>query len=217
MHSGINNIQHGISNIRNSNMRTNNIRSNVRSNVRSNTRSITNNECLNRCPIKSNERNLQLYLDMQKAWDSHGAWSRAAIIASVLKTSDKDIAVAKFKETAKIIASLIPIEGIYPLLKEHVDTDVDVVGAMIEDNKAKFEELKSKLYANADQIANVLSSSLGMPSNATRKMMRDHITLTVQSAYLAYMGKDKESVAIYERMLSESEHMAKEIVKYIIR
>src|SRR5215813_2428483 len=130
-----------------------------------------------------------LQLAMRKLWEDHITWTRIFIISAAADLPDKDAATQRLLQNQVDIGNAIkPYYGdaagnkLTALLKEHITTAAEVVAAAKANDKAKLDDANKRWSANADQIADFLSSAnaTNWPAAEMRSMMHDHLNLTTK-------------------------------------
>lgn len=153
---------------------------------------------------------------MRKLWEDHITWTRVFIISAVADLPDKAAATERLLQNQVDIGNAIkPYYGnaagdkLTTLLKEHITTAAEVVGAAKANDKAKLDDANKRWVANADQIADFLSgANPNWPAADMRKMMREHLDLTTAEAVARIKGDWKADIAAYDRVHEQILHMA---------
>jgi len=153
---------------------------------------------------------------MRKLWEDHITWTRVFIISAAADLPDKAAATERLLQNQVDIGNAIkPYYGnaagdkLTTLLKEHITTAAEVVAAAKANDKAKLDDANKRWIANADQVADFLSSANpNWPAADMRKMMREHLDLTTAEAVARLNGDWKADVAAYDRVHEQILHMA---------
>jgi hypothetical protein len=154
---------------------------------------------------------------MRKLWEDHITWTRVFIISAAADLPDKGAATDRLLQNQVDIGNAIkPYYGdaagnqLTTLLKEHITTAAEIVAAAKAGDKAKQDDATKRWFTNADQIADFLSKA--NPKNwaqaDTRKMMRDHLTLTTEEVVARLQGNWAADVAAYDKVHEQILHMA---------
>ena len=154
---------------------------------------------------------------MRKLWEDHITWTRVFIISAAGDLPDKATATDRLLQNQVDIGNAIkPYYGdaagkkLTSLLKEHITTAAEIVGAAKAGDKAKQDDATKRWYANADQIADFLSGA--NPRNwqqaEMRSMMHDHLDLTTKEVVARLHGDWAGDVAAYDSIHQQILHMA---------
>jgi hypothetical protein len=163
---------------------------------------------------------------MRKLWEDHITWTRVFIISAAADLPDKAAATERLLQNQVDIGNAIkPYYGVAAgdklttLLKEHITTAADVVAAAKANDKAKLNDANKRWVANADQIADFLSSAnpTNWPAADMRKMMREHLDLTTAEAVARLKGDWKADIAAYDKVHEQILHMADMLADGIIK
>ena len=163
---------------------------------------------------------------MRKLWEDHITWTRVFIISAVADLPDKATATERLLQNQVDIGNAIkPLYGepagnkLTALLKEHITTAAEVVAAAKANDQAKITDANKRWFANADQIADFLSSAnpKNWPQAEMRSMMKEHLDLTTQEAVARLHGDWSADVkaydSIHEQILKMADHLTMGIVK----
>jgi len=163
---------------------------------------------------------------MRKLWEDHITWTRVFIISAVADLPDKATATERLLQNQVDIGNAIkPLYGepagnkLTALLKEHITTAAEVVAAAKANDQAKLTDANKRWFANADQIADFLSSAnpKNWPQAEMRSMMKEHLDLTTQEAVARLRGDWAADVkaydAVHQQILKMADHLTMGIVK----
>lgn len=163
---------------------------------------------------------------MRKLWEDHITWTRVFIISAVGDLPDKPTATERLLQNQVDIGNAIkPYYGdeagnkLTTLLKEHITTAAEVVAAAKANDKAKLDDANKRWFANADQIADFLSSAnaKNWPAAEMKSMMREHLNLTTNEAVARLKGDWAADVkaydAVHEQILKMADMLTMGIVK----
>jgi hypothetical protein len=144
---------------------------------------------------------------MRKLWEDHVTWTRLAIVtfadgsrgfgatATRLLQNQTDIgnAVAPFYGTAAG-------DHLSSLLHDHITIAVELLQDAKAGDTAAFAAAKDRWYANANQIADFLSSANPRfwPDATMREAMKEHLDQTLAEAVDELNGNYAASVSDYE-------------------
>ena len=154
---------------------------------------------------------------MRKLWEDHIIWTRVFIISAAADLPDKAAATERLLQNQVDMGNAIkPYYGdeagekLTTLLKEHITTAAEVVTAAKANDKAKLDDANKRWTANADQIADFLSTAnpKNWPQAEMRSMMRDHLTLTTAEAVARLKGDWAADIAAYDKVHEQILKMA---------
>ncbi len=162
---------------------------------------------------------------MRKLWEDHITWTRIFIISAAGDLPDKATATNRLLQNQVDVGNAIkPYYGedagnkLTALLKEHITTAAEVVAAAKANDKAKLDDANRRWFANADQIAEFLSSAnpKSWPKADMQSMMHEHLNLTTQEA-VARLHSDwaadvKAYDSVHEQILKMADQLAMGIV-----
>ncbi len=163
---------------------------------------------------------------VRKLWEDHITWTRVFIISAAAGLPDKDAATQRLLQNQVDIGNAIkPYYGdaagdkLTALLKEHITTAAEVVAAAKANDQAKLADANKRWFANADQIADLLSGAnpKNWPAAEMRSMMHDHLNLTTNEAVARLHGDWAGDVAAYDKVHEQILHMADELSEGIIK
>jgi hypothetical protein len=163
---------------------------------------------------------------MRKLWEDHITWTRIFIISATADLPDKATATDRLLQNQVDIGNAIkPYYGeaagtkLTTLLKEHITTAAEVVAAAKANDQAKLADANKRWFANADQIADFLSTAnpKNWSQSEMRSMMHEHLNLTTQEAVARLHGDWTADVksydAVHEQILKMADGLAMGIVK----
>lgn len=163
---------------------------------------------------------------MRKLWEDHITWTRVFIISAVGDLPDKATATERLLQNQVDIGNAIkPLYGepagnkLTALLKEHITTAAEVIAAAKANDQAKFADANKRWFANADQIADFLSSAnpKNWPQAEMRSMMKEHLDLTTQEAVARLHGDWAADVKAYDAVHQQILKMADELTMGIVK
>ena len=163
---------------------------------------------------------------MRKLWEDHITWTRVFIISAAGDLPDKAAATDRLLQNQVDIGNAIkPFYGeaagnkLTALLKEHITTAAEVVAAAKANDQAKLADANKRWLANADSIADFLSSAnpKNWPQGEMRSMMHEHLNFTTQEAVARLHGDWAADVkaydAVHEQILKMADGLTMGIVK----
>ena len=162
---------------------------------------------------------------MHKLWEDHITWTRVFIISAAADLPDKATVTNRLLQNQVDIGNAIkPYYGedagnkLTTLLKEHITTAADVVAAAKANDQAKLADANKRWLANADQIADFLSTAnpKSWPQAEMRSMMHEHLNLTTQEAvarlHADWTGDVKAYDAVHQQILKMADELTMGIV-----
>jgi hypothetical protein len=168
-------------------------------------------------PKEESAKQMALHDGMRKLWEDHITWTRVFIISAAGNLPDKATATDRLLQNQVDIGNAIkPYYGdaagnkLTALLKEHITTAAEVAAAAKANDSAKLAEANKRWFANADQIADLLSSAnpKNWPQAEMRSMMHDHLDLTTKEVVARLHGDWAGDVAAYDSVHQQILHMA---------
>jgi hypothetical protein len=170
-------------------------------------------------------KQVDFQMEMRKLWEDHIIWTRVVIMSYAAGLADTGLAVQRLMQNQVDIGEAIkPYYGnqggnkLTALLKEHITGAYNVLAAAKAGDKSKTETSKKAWYANANEIADFLSSA--NPKNwraAEMKVhMKEHLDLTLAEAVARLQGKWAEDIAAYDKVHLQILDMADELSEGII-
>jgi hypothetical protein len=163
---------------------------------------------------------------MDKLWTDHVTWTRLVIVDYFAGAPSLQTDLARLLRNQTDIGNAIkPYYGaaagakLTSLLRTHIMEAVPVLAAAKVGDKAKLTRALNAWYANAHQIAALLSNAnpANWPLAATTKMMRTHLQLTTAEAVAQLKGQWRASVAAYDKVRSEILMMADTLANGIVQ
>lgn len=163
---------------------------------------------------------------MRKLWEDHITWTRIFIISAAADLPDNPTATNRLLQNQVDIGNAIkPYYGedagnkLTTLLKEHITTAADVVAAAKANDQAKLADANKRWFANADQIADFLSSanSKNWSQAEMRSMMHEHLDLTTQEAVARLHGDWAADVKAYDAVHQQILKMADQLTMGVVK
>ncbi len=146
---------------------------------------------------------------MAKYWEDHITWTRLFIVSDLTDAPDLPQTTQRLLQNQVDIGNAIkPFYGdaagdqLTALLTQHILIAADLVSAAKTNDQSALTTNMQKWQANADDIADFLSSANPQqwPRDEMRAMMRQHLDLTTAEV-LARLNKDwSGDVAAYDRV-----------------
>jgi len=161
-------------------------------------------------------RQVDLYGDWRRVWSKHVWWTREVILSIINGWDGTQNSVNKLLknplEMGDIFAEFYSdrtVKRIEELFTEHLKMGGDIVTAAKAGDMAKVETLTKQWYANADDIAKFLASvNPHYSEEELRKMMYEHLRLTLLEASLTLQKKFDEAINTFDKIQAEAEMMA---------
>jgi len=154
---------------------------------------------------------------MRKLWEDHITWTRLVIVSLSNDLPDSDATVQRLLQNQDDIGNAIkPFYGaeageqLSALLRDHITIAAEILQAAKAEDQDVLDDATTRWYANADEIAEFLhAANPGQwPRKEMRRMMREHLDLTLQEAVGYLSGQHAESIAAYEQIHHQALHMA---------
>jgi len=144
---------------------------------------------------------------MAKLWEEHIVYTRNVIVGIAAGSPDVPAVVDRLMQNQVDIGNAIkPFYGaaagnqVTQLLKEHIQFAGDAVKALKANDTAKATTATKNLYANADQIAALLSSANpNWPQATVKQMLYTHLDLLSKQAKAEIGGDWDGSIMAYDQ------------------
>lgn len=172
-----------------------------------------------------NSQHCDLRTEMRKLWSDHAWWSRNYLIAELADAPDfKATTDRLLKNQDDIGAAMVPYYGkeagekLASLLRKHIIIAGEITAASKENNDEKLKDSKGQCHANADAIAEFLSSiNPNWPKDLMEKMMHEHLKFTFEET-TARLNQDWEGdIKAFEKIFEEMMVMADALTSGIIK
>ncbi len=144
---------------------------------------------------------------MRKLWEDHVTWTRLAIVTFADRSPGFDATASRLLQNQSDIGDAIkPFYGdaagdrLTALLRDHIGIAVEILTAARDGNTSAFEAASDRWYANANDIADFLSSAnpRSWPASVLRADMKAHLDQTMSEADHELHGEYAASVTDYE-------------------
>jgi hypothetical protein len=146
---------------------------------------------------------------MGKYWEDHITWTRLYIVAALSNSPDLQPTTMRLLQNQVDIGNAIrPYYGdaagdqLTALLREHILIAADLVAAAKAGDSAAVERNTTRWQANADDIAEFLSSANpdNWPAAEMKAMMREHLDLTTQEVVARLRQDWSADIAAYDQV-----------------
>jgi hypothetical protein len=163
---------------------------------------------------------------MRKLWEDHVTWTRLAIVTFADGSEGFGATATRLLQNQVDIGNAIkPFYGnaagnrLASLLHDHIAIAVELLQAAKAGDTAAFDDANARWYANANQIADLISSldPVVWPDAAMRDMMKVHLDQTLAEASDELGGNYAASVADYEAIHQHILEMADMLSAGIIK
>jgi hypothetical protein len=158
----------------------------------------------------------ELRTDMRKLWEDHVVWTRNVILCIIDDLPGADQAVNRLLKNQDDIGNAIkPVYGdeagkrLTALLRTHITQAADLLKAAKKSDQPEFDRLNKLWFQNADEISAFLSDANPHWKLADmKKMMHDHLTLTLEEAVARQKKDYAADVIAYDKVHDEILAMA---------
>jgi hypothetical protein len=154
-------------------------------------------------------RQVAFHDQMRKLWEDHITWTRLAIVTFADGSAGFDATATRLLQNQTDIGNAIkpfygPAAGnrLTALLHDHITIAVEILQAAKAGDTAAFDAASARWYANANDIADFLSSANPRfwPLAELRAAMKEHLDQTLAEAGHELGGDYPASVADYEEV-----------------
>ena len=161
---------------------------------------------------------------MRKLWEDHVTWTRLYIVSAVAGLPDLEATAGRLLQNQADIGNAVkPFYGeeagakLTELLRGHILTAADLLGAAKAGDEAKLTQAKDAWYVNSDEIATFLAgANPAWPADTLKSMMRGHLDQTLAEATARLQGNWAQDIAeydhIHDHILQMSDALAAGIV-----
>ena len=154
---------------------------------------------------------------MRKLWEDHVTWTRLYIISAVASQPDATADLDRLMQNQVDIGNAVADfygraagDQITALLKDHISTAGELVGAAKASDQAKTASAKTRWYANADQIAEFLAKAnpKHWPVATLKAAMKTHLDQTLDEATHRIQGNYSADIIDYDHIVAHILTMA---------
>ena len=158
-------------------------------------------------PSLQTAKQLAFHDQMRKLWEDHVTWTRMAIVTFADGSASFDATAARLLQNQTDIGDAIkPYYGeaagnaLTALLRDHITIAVELMQAAKAGDTTTFESVKTRWYANGNDIADFLSSANPRfwPQTEMRAAMTMHLDQTLAEAAHELGGDYPAGVADYD-------------------
>lgn len=154
---------------------------------------------------------------MRKLWEDHVTWTRLYIVSATSGLPDTQLTAQRLLDNQRDIGNaVVDFYGadagakLTALLRDHILTAADLVGAAKAGDQAKVAAAKKKWYDNANEIATFLhgANPKHWPLATLQSMMKTHLDQTLDEATHRLQGKTAEEIKDYDAIVKHILMMA---------
>lgn len=173
--------------------------------------------------VSVNQLNLQRNMDL--VWEQHIMRTRMLLISIAESLGDLEATKTRLLENPKDIADVFRTyygnniaNTIQKLLTEHLVIGADLITALKNGNQKLADELNTKWYKNADDMAVAFSSiNPFYPRETVRKMLYDHLKLTTDEVSARLKKDYSADIKAFDMVQKEILKMSKFFVDGIVK
>lgn len=182
-------------------------------------------EVINIPQINMSGKALPLHDEWRSLWEQHVAWTRMVISGDVFNSPDLQYAINRLLRNPADMAAVIRTyygesnaNYFQMLIHDHLQIALDLVNAAKAGESEATAKLETRWYANADQIAHILSIlNPYWREQVFKSMLHEHLALTKNEA-VAIMNKNyPESIRLYDNIEQQALAMADAFANGIVR
>jgi flagellar biosynthesis regulator FlaF len=167
----------------------------------------------------------ELRTDMRRLWEDHVTWTRNVIFCIIDDLPGTEQAVNRLLKNQDDIGNAIkPVYGndagkrLTTLLRTHITQAADLLKAAKKNDKGEFDRINKLWFQNADEISSFLSeANPNWKLVDMKKMMHDHLTLTLEEAVARQKKDYAADVIAYDKVHDEILAMADMLSDGIIK
>ena len=167
--------------------------------------------------VGTNAKQLAFHDGMRKLWEDHITWTRLFIVSAAADLPDKPATTERLLRNQVDLGNAIkPYYGraagnrLTALLKQHILGAADILTAAKAGDEDGVKRSTAAWYRNGNQIADFLHGANPgeWPRGEMRKMMREHLDLTLTEAVAHLKGDDATDIRTYDRIHRQILRMA---------
>jgi hypothetical protein len=167
----------------------------------------------------------ELRISLHDLWIEHIVWTRQYVVAAAANQPDASFAAERLLKNQEDIGNAIkPFYGdqagnqLTSQLKDHITIAVELLKAAKSGNSTALEKIEQKWYANAEEIATLLSAA---NPNWTKEdmlnMLNEHLSLTKTEAVARLTGDYATDVTTFDALYKHAISMADEFTVGIVK
>lgn len=168
---------------------------------------------------------VNLLRNMNLAWLEHVLWTRLLLISIAENLGDIEATKARLLENPKDISDVFKryygssiANTIQKLLTEHLVIGADLIIALKNGNQKLAQELNTKWYKNADDMAEAFNSiNPFYPREEVRRMLYEHLKLTTDEVSNRLKKDYIADIKAYDKVQKEVLQMSQFFVDGIIK
>lgn len=168
---------------------------------------------------------VDLLMNMNLKWIEHILWTRMFLISVAESLGDLEPTKARLLENPKDIADIFRqyygnnvANTIQKLLTEHLVIGGDLIVALKNGNQKLAQELNTKWYKNADDMADAFSSiNPFYPREEVRRMLYEHLKLTTNEVSARLKKDYSADIKAYDMVQKEILKMSEFFVNGIVK
>jgi hypothetical protein len=163
---------------------------------------------------------------MRQLWEDHITWTRLYIVSAAAALPDADQAAQRLLKNQADIGEAVGTyygapagKALTGLLRAHILTAAKLIAAAKGGDTAAVRTASDAWYANADSIADFLSTAnpKAWPAATMRSAMRMHLDLTLKEATARLHGDWAADIAAYDAVHAHILQLADVLSNGIIR
>jgi hypothetical protein len=163
---------------------------------------------------------------MRQLWEDHITWTRLYIVSAAAGLPDADQTAQRLLKNQADIGEAVGTyygapagEALTGLLRAHILTAAKLIAAAKGGDTAAVRTASDAWYANADSIADFLSTAnpKAWPAATMRSAMRMHLDLTLKEATARLHGDWAADIAAYDAVHAHILQLADVLSNGIIR
>jgi hypothetical protein len=152
---------------------------------------------------------MAMHDEMRRLWEDHITWTRLFIVSASADLPDRQATTERLLRNQQDIGDAIkPFYGraagdrLSTLLTEHILVAADLLAAAKGGDQAAVERHSRVWYRNGNQIGDFLhqANPRHWTQREMRKMMRDHLDLTLAEAVAHLTGDFATDIRTYDRI-----------------